>query len=38
MGTQLYEKTEKARFTTPTCSSGENNVIKLLKKTPACAA
>jgi hypothetical protein len=30
MGTQLYEKTEKARFTTPTCSSGKNNVRREL--------
>jgi hypothetical protein len=32
MGTQLYEKTEKARFTTLTHASGKNNFrIKLLQ-------
>jgi hypothetical protein len=33
MGTQLYEKTEKARFTTPTHMSGKNNVRKQLLQT-----
>ena len=33
MGTQLYEKTDKARFTTPTCSSGKNNVRRELLQT-----
>jgi hypothetical protein len=33
MGTQLYEKTEKARFTTPTHMSGKNNVSKQLLQT-----
>jgi hypothetical protein len=28
MGTQLYDKTEKPRFTTPTRSNGKNNVHK----------
>ena len=28
MGTQLYEKTEKARFTTLTHASGKNNLRK----------
>ncbi len=33
MGTQLYEKTEKARFTTPTHMSGKNNVSTQLLQT-----
>ena len=33
MGTQLYEKTEKARFTTPTHASGRNNIRKKLLQT-----
>jgi hypothetical protein len=33
MGTHLYEKTEKARFTTPTHMSGKNNVSKQLLQT-----
>jgi hypothetical protein len=33
MGTQLYEKTEKARFTTPTRWSGKNKVLKELLQT-----
>ena len=33
MGTQLYEKTEKARFTTPTHESGKNNSRKKLLQT-----
>jgi hypothetical protein len=33
MGTHLYEKTEKARFTTPTHASGKNNFRKKLLQT-----
>ena len=33
MGTQLYEKTEKARFTTPTHASGKSNCRKKLLQT-----
>ena len=33
MGTQLYEKTEKARFTTLTHASGKNNFRKKLLQT-----
>jgi hypothetical protein len=33
MDTQLYEKTEKTRFTTPTCSRGKNNVRRELLQT-----
>jgi hypothetical protein len=33
MGTQLYEKTEKARFTTLTHASGKNNSRRKLLQT-----